>query len=327
MNLVSIIIPIYNAQSFLSKCIDSILKQTYKNYELILVNDASIDNSKSICEFYLKKDSRILYIENAINIGVSATRNKGLKIAKGEYITFCDNDDIVSPNWLQHLVNSILHNNNILPICAISENINILGNRKNTLIPHQKILNKEKYYSFNQIGIAGYIWNTIYRKKIIDQYNIHFRSRRDIGDINEDLIFSLDYLKHIDYILYTGYADYYHTKNNTNHSSTTDDKFYYDKYLEKYHLWKTFISSYKYENKKNDLQLLANHTLYHFIHALKTSSLKGIKKIHFYKKVICSKEMIDLLQYADLTKENKKLIYLLKKKHYTIVWTLFHIYK
>lgn len=90
--MVSIIVPVYNAEKYLSSCIESILNQTYSEFELFLINDGSSDSSAEICNFYAKKDERIKVIHNA-NHGVSYTRNNGLQLAKGEYIIFCDADD------------------------------------------------------------------------------------------------------------------------------------------------------------------------------------------------------------------------------------------
>ena len=99
MPKVSIIVPIYNSETHLSRCIDSILAQTYSDFELILVNDGSIDNSGKICEEYAQKDSRIIVIHKE-NGGTSSARNIGMEKSLGEYITFVDSDDTIYPNYL-----------------------------------------------------------------------------------------------------------------------------------------------------------------------------------------------------------------------------------
>lgn len=91
---ISVIIPVYNAEIFLSKCIESVLFQSYQNWELILINDGSTDNSSQICDFYVLKDNRIKVIHKQ-NQGVSAARNSGLDVAVGEYICFIDSDDVI----------------------------------------------------------------------------------------------------------------------------------------------------------------------------------------------------------------------------------------
>ena len=101
--LVSIILPVYNAQNHLGRCIGSILNQTYKNIELIILNDGSKDQSLPVCEAFRAKDERIVLVDKA-NSGVSDTRNLGLKLAGGEYVQFVDSDDYIDPDFTQHLV-------------------------------------------------------------------------------------------------------------------------------------------------------------------------------------------------------------------------------
>lgn len=97
--MISIIVPVYNVDTFLKKCVDSILSQSYKNFELILVDDGSTDNSGNICDYYASIDKRVRVIHK-INGGVGAARNTGMSIAKGKYITFIDSDDYVEPEYL-----------------------------------------------------------------------------------------------------------------------------------------------------------------------------------------------------------------------------------
>ena len=103
--LVSIVVPIYNAENYLTKCIYSIIKQTYKNIEIILVNDGSTDNSLKICETFALNDKRIIIISQK-NMGVSTARNIGINVAKGEYISFVDSDDTIEDNYIQELVDN-----------------------------------------------------------------------------------------------------------------------------------------------------------------------------------------------------------------------------
>ena len=101
--LVSFIIPVYNVQKYLSRCLESVLQQTYHNTEILLINDGSQDNSLAICEDYQKKDNRIQII-NKENGGVSSARNTGLRIASGKYITFVDADDYVKEIYIETLI-------------------------------------------------------------------------------------------------------------------------------------------------------------------------------------------------------------------------------
>lgn len=105
-DLISVIVPVYNAEKFLDRCINSIQNNTYKNLQIILVDDGSVDNSGKICDEYSRKDNRITVIHKK-NAGTAAARNDALDIAKGDYIAFCDNDDYISPYFYETLLNAL----------------------------------------------------------------------------------------------------------------------------------------------------------------------------------------------------------------------------
>ena len=113
---ISVIVPIYNVEKYLAKCIDSIINQTLTNIEIILVNDGSTDNSRKIIDKYDKKDSRIKVIHKK-NGGQGSARNAGLDIAKGEYIGFVDSDDWIDSNMYENLYNAAISNNADIVVC------------------------------------------------------------------------------------------------------------------------------------------------------------------------------------------------------------------
>ena len=115
---ISIIVPIYNVEKYLRKCIDSILNQSYDNLQIILVDDGSPDNCPKICDEYLNKDNRIQVIHKS-NGGLSSARNAGIKVANGKYIAFIDSDDYIELNMIEKLVNAIEKSNADLCICGI----------------------------------------------------------------------------------------------------------------------------------------------------------------------------------------------------------------
>lgn len=197
--LVSIIIPIYNSEKTLHRCIGSILSQTFENWELLLINDGSEDNSGIICDEYARKDVRIRVFHKQ-NGGVSSARNLGLDNANGEWVTFVDSDDWVFDNWLNNFINEIKRG---LCVDFIMQGFMVdkpLWNDKS---------NKEIYYrrSFgvNYIGdvsgavllmyrnaIMGYLWIKIFRQDIIKNNGIRFDCR---FTILEDEEFCLRYLE------------------------------------------------------------------------------------------------------------------------------------
>lgn len=176
----SIIIPIYNSEKYLHRLLDSVINQTYKDIEIILVNDGSTDNSLNICEEFRSRDNRIK-ICNKTNGGVSSARNEGIEIATGEYITFIDADDYIDKNYIEMLVNNI----------EGGYLIKIFNNKK----LDQKI---EKYEFIKQIlanEVTGGCWGYLFNKKILDFNNIRF-------DLNtsymEDTIFVMEYLMQVE---------------------------------------------------------------------------------------------------------------------------------
>ena len=102
---VSVIIPMYNAENYISDCLDSILNQTFKDFEVIVVNDCSLDNSGAIAESYLEKfGGRLKIYDNKKNLGAGSTRNKGLTLSRGDYIFFIDSDDFITPTALEEMI-------------------------------------------------------------------------------------------------------------------------------------------------------------------------------------------------------------------------------
>lgn len=126
-NTVSIIIPIYNIQEYIKPCLESVLRQTYNDIELILIDDGSSDDSSSICDSYANQDDRVRVVHQK-NLGVSAARNKGLAVATGEYIMFVDGDDMVDTNMVTCMMDKISINSDCtLVSCAVTRHYNNFG--------------------------------------------------------------------------------------------------------------------------------------------------------------------------------------------------------
>ena len=135
-NLISIIVPVYNVEKYLDKCINSLINQSYKNLEIILIDDGSNDNSREICDEYALEDNRIKVIHKE-NEGLSATRNLGIDISKGDYIIFIDSDDWVNKDIISKLLNLIKKYNSDIAVCDYS-----LAYDENEHIEKEKIYEK-----------------------------------------------------------------------------------------------------------------------------------------------------------------------------------------
>lgn len=317
--MISIIIPVYNSEHILETCVKSILQQEYRNIEVILVDDGSKDRSPGICEELAKQDHRIKVIHKD-NGGISSARNQGLDIATGEWITFCDNDDLVSPNWLKHLINLVERSESILPICAFIRDKSEVGKEK----PIERLEAKKtypisEYLSFYEKQLAGFVWNSLYRKDIIEKYHIRFPERREIGDVNEDLIFQIQYLPHVQGIAYTGYNDYLWAQNETNHSNETTEKWYFEKYEEKYRLLRSWVNMFPSESDRQ-MKRLATLMLFHFVYAISHE-----RNYNIFKMYIKNSSLQECIRMADCSKESPKVIHLIKKQNALLLWLLLKI--
>ena len=116
-DLISIIVPVYNAEKYLAKCLESLISQTYKNIEIILIDDGSKDESEKICQTYCAKDARII-VKKQKNAGASSARNRGVDLAKGKYILFVDADDYVSDDYIEYLYRLIKSHHTDIGICS-----------------------------------------------------------------------------------------------------------------------------------------------------------------------------------------------------------------
>ncbi len=190
----SVIVPVFNSEKTLSKCIDSILSQSFTDYELILINDGSLDSSLQICEGYAKIDDRVKVISQT-NSGVSVARNQGLQRASGDYVTFVDSDDTIGENYFQ----SISDCNDDADLIVLQCSMVLEGSNsadKKEKIQGRIIREKEQLNSFLCEYLCYYImrcpWGKFYRRSIV--VDIRFNAEQNIG---EDTLFVLQTLPNV----------------------------------------------------------------------------------------------------------------------------------
>lgn len=192
--MVSVIVPVYNAEKYLSQCIESLLSQTYKEFELILVDDYSSDNSVAVCLDWIKKDNRIKLHRMPQNSGPAKVRNVGMDLAEGDFYCFIDADDHVTPNYLECLLKKVeSYEADIVwcDFCEVSYNDGIqrLSHRNKTLQSNTILSQQELLQCFycDQIGL-GAMWTKMYRASFIEQNKL----RLDEGRVRaEDWEFNL----------------------------------------------------------------------------------------------------------------------------------------
>lgn len=315
--LVSIIIPVYNSEKFLKGCLDSVLCQIYSNIEVLLIDDGSKDNSLEICNSYAQKDNRVKVFHQE-NSGAAAARNKGLANVSGEYIMFCDSDDVVSKNWVKHLLEAV--NDYTMPVCSSCNDLSCLGKKNTISVESNTIYKQSSYFSFNYVGLAGFLWNTIFVKSIITKNHLSFRIQKDKSDYNEDLLFVMEYIKNIEYFIYVGYSDYaYITREDS--LSRKYNPFYFDKYAEKYKLWCVFIEQY---GNKKDIKALSTNYLYHFLISLQSEINNRDEKLTCrysrFKKIIISEVLQKCIYFADTSVEDQRVVKMIKNKYSLNLW-------
>ena len=194
MDLISVIVPIYKVENYLNKCIESIVNQTYRNLEIILVDDGSPDNSPAMCDEWAKKDKRIKVIHKE-NGGVSSARNSGLQKASGIYIGFVDGDDYIKFDMYEKLVANIKLSNCDVVICGnyfVSQDYTILNNNSYM----NKIIETEPGiipYATNEKFEVCCVWNKLYLMSEIKKNKIEFNENISVG---EDFLFNYFYLKY-----------------------------------------------------------------------------------------------------------------------------------
>lgn len=237
---ISVIVPVYNVEQYLSRCIDSILAQTFTNLELLLIDDGSKDKSGDICDEYAKKDDRIRVFHTK-NGGVSMARNLGVDNARGEWINFIDSDDWVEPDLYSSIIHIIEENNIDLvcwnyfidkdkqsrPVAYIDKNLSIKSNDE---IIH--LLRKAIYGSYNKyIHMPNYDMissvNKIYKTELLRTAGIRFNQTLVRA---EDALFNIMYLKKVSHIAITNKCFYHYVMRDSSVMHSQDKSLFFKLY-------------------------------------------------------------------------------------------------
>lgn len=212
---ISLILPVFNAEESLTKCLDSVINQTLTDIEIICVDDCSTDNSLEILENYAKKDSRIIVLNQETNQGQGAARNRGLQIASGEYVGFVDSDDWVENDYFEKLYNTAIKYNadiataNMLKHKKYYKKYNVLHKKyllKSDIQEKIKLYSDKKQFFF-------YVMNKIYKTSLIKNNCINFAQ----GQIFEDVQFSIQAIYYANLIVSVPNTTYHYVEH---HNST-----------------------------------------------------------------------------------------------------------
>lgn len=209
-NKISIIIPVYNIEKYIEKCLMSVKEQTYSDFEVLLVDDGSTDNTGKICDIFSEEDYRFKVFHKK-NEGVSTARNFGLKKAKGRYISFVDGDDYLDKDYLKVLVKYM--NDENVDLTCVDFYIDSQKEIDTESLNNTDLYTLSKKDAINQLcdkkGFQGYLWNKLFKRRIIEENNIYFDERIKIW---EDMLFCLKYLTHCHKIAYVRKPLYYYVQ-------------------------------------------------------------------------------------------------------------------
>ena len=213
--LISIVVPVYNVEEYLKQCLDSILEQTYRNWELILVNDGSTDSSGLICQEYAEKDARIRYFEKE-NGGLSDARNYGIEQAQGEYLTFVDSDDFLDVSHLSILYNALVNNDADISIAnyvnyqtsTATFYLHTFGEYYEKNYTSEELIDDLSILERNDLSFST-IWGSLYKKSVFSFL------RFPKGVIGEDVALIYKIYTQVDKIVYVHKDTYIYRENDS----------------------------------------------------------------------------------------------------------------
>lgn len=315
--LISVIVPIYNVEKYLNICVDSILNQTYKNLEIILVDDGSTDNCGKICDKYAQKDNRIKVIHKE-NEGVSSARNVGIENANGSYIAFVDGDDWIEKWYCNQLLEEAIQQKSDVVVCAYNR---IIDNRieKCNINQKKQILNSEEYLmkALNPQTGFGFCHMKLIKKNVIKK--VRFNQKLVVG---EDALFNMQMCENINKAVFIPKA-LYNYRNNCESVVKKYDEKYVDKYYNAMKVTKKYIfDNYeKEEIKQNYYNFVTFHIMLIAVNYCYNPNNNEKKKIKLLKK-ICDydefKEAIYKSNYKDSSLTRVLTLYTLKNKFYIL---------
>jgi len=324
---VSIIVPVYKVEKYLARCMDSLLNQSLKAIEIIMVDDGSPDNCPALCDEYAAKDDRVKVIHKR-NEGLGLARNSGLDIASGEFVAFVDSDDYVKTSMFEELYakgeeidadvvfcnySKVDRNGKVTDI--IEETQEAVYDTKGSIV--QLIFDmvsaiptadKERKFTMS-------VWHGIYRLSRIKENNIKFLSEREM--ISEDIIFHINYLDVVEKIKYINTCNYYYCKNEESLSRILRiDRFDKNKVLHQYIIQ---LLSQKYPEKKNDILLYSDRLLIGYVRYLCLRYKITFRSVRSVYNDPYLREVLSRYPYSDLPFKYALFVRLLIKKRAFII--------
>ena len=276
-DLISVIIPVYNVENYLEKCIESVIAQSYNYLQIILIDDGSTDQSGNICEMYKQKDSRIEVI-HTVNNGVSNARNIGLTLARGEYIGFVDSDDWIDKDMYMYLHKLIIeYNADISSIESYRTNNenDIIINTNEKIVQYDRGQYIKRFFKIGSQEILYYVYNKLYKKDLFKEYDI-FPVQYAIG---EDVVASYRILSNADRIVSSSRVMYYYRQM----SGVTAN--FSDKYFQLINVWEDVVT-YSSQNHLEDYEFAKINLSRTYFTILSELAISGEYKNDDYSQMV-----------------------------------------
>lgn len=317
--LISVVIPVYNSDKYIGECLDSILNQSYRNLDIIIIDDGSSDKSFKICSRYQENDYRIKLFTQT-NSGVSNARNKGILEAQGKYIVFVDADDVLEKNYIEDMYNIICMEKDILVICDFKiwnmDTNKIIFNvdtKENSLLLTMKDFLKDYWNNYKR-GYINAPWNKMYNVDIIKNNSIEFPHDITMG---EDVVFNMNYFHHCKYV----FIMHKYLYNYRNHSMQCSKKIFKNHFVMLKKIFDTIENEFQNYGLMNNYTFLKVHYEAYFneikqsiIYLIRDKSTSLSKKKNEFKIISKDARTIEMINFIT-TRKIKDILLLFLIKH------------
>ena len=306
----SVVVAVYNAELYLKSSLQSILDQTFPDFELLLVNDASTDRSYQICQSFAAADSRITVLNLDTNCGAAEARNQGIAVAKGQYLCIVDADDVIEPDYLKKFYDMLQENKYDFIKCGAYEEYfdaedTLLYTRK-CVLPEKVCTGKkeitEQVIEMEQIPLFGYLWNSVYKMSVVKENQLRFDSTLKV---NEDFAFNMQYLPFVNTMKCLSYCGYHYAKRNNTSLSSQKKNYDYEKHLLKVRSFLALLKQNQLETQRMLDKVFWMFTRFTFAAIGSGTPLKAVrqekifecyKRYHFGKLINKQKVLTGILQ-------------------------------
>jgi len=311
----SIVVPVYNGEKYLAKCLDTIINQTYKNIEILLVDDGSTDRSKEIIKSYMEKDSRIIGFFGE-NKGVSSARNLGIKNSSGDYITFVDSDDWLDLNLYNEAIEKVEENNCDIVLYSFTKEFNSSPEIKEVLpFKSEEILDRDRIYNdliLNLIAyedetkesIMGSIWRCVFKSDLIKANNLYFDTEMHYA---EDLIFCLNTFK-LSNSIYILNKPFYHYRFSESSVTAVYKSNHFERQLLVYNKIKEVFNNSNDEDLNNRMNIMMLRYIINGITHVCSTDSTFVEKYNNVKRILNDEKSKDIRKNYNIKSRKYKIL-------------------